>query len=162
VRAAIVIARRAASLLIGVAVTLCLIRPVHALDDSAAKLVIAKFLSSQKIPDGPGSAGDYVIADLDGDGKADIVLLWDVMGPTYSLPKMTIFLDQGKTYRTLTTDLWGQSQKLTVMGPMILVDTLTMGPNDPRCCPTLKMQLRFRWADGKLSELNSGRSAIKI
>jgi hypothetical protein len=125
----------------------------QALDDNGAKQVIAKFLASQKSADGPGSAGQHVIADVDGDGKPDIVLLWDVMGPTYSLPKMTIFLDQGKNYRTLTTDLSGQTEKLTVKGSMILVDTLTPGPKDPRCCPTVKKQLVFRWAGGKLTEL---------
>ena len=146
------IAIRLVSYLLGLGVFL-LTPPVYALDDNGAKLVISKFLASRKSEDGPGSAGQHVIADLDGDGKPDIVLLWDVMGPTYSLPKLTIFLDQGKNYRTLTADLNGQTQKLTVNGPMIVVDTLMPGPNDPRCCPTKKEQLKYRWAGGKLTML---------
>ena len=143
---------RDATYLLGLAGVLFLSPVVHAQDDSGAKVVISKFLSSQKSADGEGSAGQHVIADLDGDGKSDIVLLWDLLGPTYSSPKMTIFLDQGKTYRSVTAALTGQSQKLTVKGPMILVDTLTLGPKDPRCCPTAKKQLRFLWSGGKLTE----------
>lgn len=143
---------REATRLLGLAGVLFLSLAVHAQDDSGAKAVISKFLASQKSVDGEGSAGQHVIADLDGDGKSDIVLLWDLMGPTYSSAKMTIFLDQGKTYRTLTANLTGQSQKLTVNGPLILVDTLTLGPKDPLCCPTAKKQLRFLWSGGKLTE----------
>jgi hypothetical protein len=29
-------------------------------------------------------------------------------------------------------------KKVTPKGPLILVDTLTLGPMDPRCCPTVK------------------------
>jgi hypothetical protein len=144
--------RREAKHLVGLACVLFLSLSVCARDDPGAKAVISKFLSSQKSVDGEGLAGQHVIVDLDGDGKSDIVLLWDLMGPTYSSPKMTIFLDQGKAYLTFTADLIGQSQKLTVNGPMILVDTLILGPQDPLCCPTAKTQLRFLLAGGKLTE----------
>lgn len=123
----------------------------HALDESAAKAVIDKFLGSQKLRQGASaSEAQHVIADLDGDGKPDIVLMWNVMGPSWHLPRLTLFIDQGKNYRTLTTELNGQTQKLTVNGSSIVVDTLMPGPNDPRCCPTKKTQMRFQWAGGKL------------
>lgn len=125
----------------------------YALDDNGAKQVIDKFLGSQKSEDGPGSAGQHVIADVDGDGKPDIVLLWAIMGPTYALPKLTIFIDQGKNYRTVTADVFGQTQSLTVKGSTILIDTLALGPKDARCCPTVKKRLTYRWAGGKLTEL---------
>ena len=99
---------REATYLLGLASVLFLSPAVHAQDNSGAKVVISQFLSSQKSVDGEGSAGQHVIADLDGDGKSDIVLLWDLLGPTYSSPKMTIFIDQGKTYRSVTADLTGQ------------------------------------------------------
>lgn len=137
--------------LLGLAGVLFLSPALLAQDATGAKVVISKFLSSQKSIDGEGSAGEHVIADLDGDGKSDIVLVWDLMGPTHSSQKLTILLDQGKTYRALTADLTGHSQKLTVKGRMILVDTVTLGPKDPLCCPTAKKQLRFLWSDGKLT-----------
>lgn len=124
-----------------------------ALDENGAKLVITKFLASQKSNNGDASEAQHVINDLNGDGKPDIILMWNVLGPTYFFPKLTIFLDQGRTYRALTADLKGQTQKLTVKGPDIVIDTLMPGPKDPRCCPTLKRQLRYRWAGGKLKAL---------
>lgn len=125
----------------------------QALDAAGAKQVIDKFLASQKEPQAEPSAVEHVIADLNGDGKPDIVLMWNVLGPTYFYPKLTLFLDQGPSYRTLTTDLSGQTQKLTVKGADITVDTLTLGPNDPRCCPTRKTKMNFRWQGGKLVAL---------
>lgn len=144
---------RLASCLFAFTALLALNPAAHAFDDNGAKAVISKFIGSQKIQEAQASPGQYVITDLDGDGRPDIVLLWDVLGPTWSQPKMSIFLDQGKTYRTLTTDLDGQTEKLAVKGSTIFVDTLTPGPNDPRCCPTNKMQLRFQWGQGKLMKL---------
>ena len=53
-------------------------------------------------------------------------------------------------YRALTADVQGQTERLTVKGPANTVDTLMHGPNDPRCCPTRKTQMHFRWQGGKL------------
>lgn len=124
----------------------------QALDDAGAKAVIDRFLSTQKLEMASAEPMQHVVTDLDGDGRPDIVLVWNVMGATWFYPKLSIFLDQGKTYRTLTADLTGQPDKLTVKGSLIVVDTLTLGPKDPRCCPTVKQQLRYRWAGGKLTK----------
>lgn len=125
-----------------------------ALDERGATAVINQFLGSQKLEQGAtADAAQHVIADLDADGKPDIVLMWNVMGPTWHRPKLTLFIDQGKAYRTLTADLAGQTQKLSVKGSMILVDTMTHGPNDARCCPTRKTLLRYQWTGSKLVAL---------
>ncbi|MFT3956683.1 MAG: hypothetical protein QM722_20550 [Piscinibacter sp.] len=122
----------------------------HALDERGAMAVIEKFLAAQKLDGASASPGQHVITDLNGDGKPDIVLQWDVMGPTWSLPKLSVLIDQGRNYRTLTTDLTGQIEKVSVSGAVIRLDTLTLGPKDARCCPTLKKQVRYRWANDKL------------
>lgn len=123
----------------------------RALDDSGAKAVIAKFLGSQKLEQGASaSEAQHVIADLNGDGRPDIVLMWNVLGPTWHLPKLTLFIDQGKNYRTLTTDLNGQTEKLTVKGSNISIDTLMLAPGDARCCPTVKKRMTYQWAGNKL------------
>lgn len=59
-------------------------------------------------------------------------------------------LDRGRTYRALTTDVEGQVQGIRVQGSTIVVDTLTLGPKDPRCCPSVKKRLTWRWVDGRL------------
>lgn len=121
-----------------------------ALDENAAAQVIQKFLDSNRTAEATSEAAEHAIADIDADGKADIVLLWNSMGPTSAQAKLTVFLDQGKTYRAMTTNLTGNPQKLSVSGPTITVDTLTLGPRDPLCCPTVKKRLQFRWQSGKL------------
>ncbi len=134
-----------------VLVALALTLPAAAaLDDKGAKAVIDKFLASQKIDGAQASAGQHVIADLNGDGKPDIVLQWDVLGPTWSYAKMSLLLDQGRSYRALTTDLTGQFEKLSVNGSTIQVDTKTLGPKDPRCCPTVRKRATYQWTGGKL------------
>ena len=75
------------------------------------------------------------------------------MGPTSAWPKLTLFLDNGRTYRALTSDLDGQVEKLDVRGADIVVSALMLGPNDPRCCPTRKARINLRWQNGKLVRL---------
>lgn len=127
--------------------------PARALDERGARLVIDKFLAAQKLDGASASANQHVITDLDGDGRPDIVLYWDVMGPTWSLPKLSIFLDQGRNYRTLTTELTGQIERVSMQGSTIVLDTLTLGPKDARCCPSVKRQVQYRWQGGRLVAL---------
>jgi len=135
-------------------VLLALTPAAHALDEPGAQQVISKFLAAQKNAQGGTMAGEHVIADLNGDRKADIVLIWHVLGGTSSWPKLTLFLDQGRTYRVLTTDLAGEPRRLAVNGSEITVDSLVLGRHDPRCCPTVKKRVRFRLVGGKLKRLS--------
>ena len=141
---------RITSCLSGLSACLFLVPGSYALDENGAKAVISKFIGSQKIEGADASPDRHVIADLNGDGKPDIVLLWNVLGPTSGYTRLSIFLDQGRNYRTLTTDLPGQVEKLTVNGSTIVIDSLTLGPKDPRCCPTVKLRQRFQWTGSKL------------
>ena len=141
---------RLASCLSCLAAALLLAPTAQALDDKGAKAVIDKFIGSQKIEGAEASPDRHAIADLNGDGKPDIVLIWLVLGPTSGYYKMSIFLDQGRNYRTLTSDLSGHVERLAVNGSTIVIDMLEFGPKDPRCCPSVKMQKRFQWTSGKL------------
>jgi hypothetical protein len=144
---------RLTSCLLGACLFAVLLPAVHALDNRWAQSVIAKFLATQKSAQGNTMAGEYVIADLNADHKSDIVLIWHVLGATSSWPKLTIFLDQGRTYRTLTTNLTGEPRTLAVKGSTITVSTLMQGPREARCCPTVKKQIRFRLVGTKLKAL---------
>lgn len=140
---------RRLGLLVGLLAAPC----AAALDDAGAKQVIDKFLASQPQEQGTPDAFAHRVADVNGDGRPDVVLVWNVMGPTSAWPKLTLFLDSGKTYRALTADLTGQVEKLDVTGPSIVVTTLMLGPKDPRCCPTVKRQITMRWQSGKLVQM---------
>ncbi len=122
----------------------------HALDDTGAKTVIEQFLKSQKLEDGSASAGQHVIADVNGDGRPDIVLQWTILGPTWWRPKLSVFIDQGRSYRTITTDLAGQIENVSVRGSSIFIDTMTLGPKDARCCPSVKKRVTYQWTGQKL------------
>jgi len=66
------------------AAVVCFGAPARALDQKAADVVINKYLEKQKTADGEGQSSGNVIADLNGDGKPEIVLLWAFKGATYA------------------------------------------------------------------------------
>ncbi|MCC6535057.1 MAG: hypothetical protein IT531_21115, partial [Burkholderiales bacterium] len=55
--------------------------PAHALDGGGAKQVIDKFLATQGDAQGSAQAAQHVVADINADGKPDIVLMWNYLGP---------------------------------------------------------------------------------
>ena len=116
---------------------------------------IKYFLSAQKSGgDDPQSVGS-AIADLDGDGKPEMVLLWVLLGPTYSSNTLTVFSKTVAGYQPVASlPLDGIATKLSaVKAGIILVDQELFARKDPRCCPSIKKQLKYRWSDKKISEV---------
>jgi hypothetical protein len=64
-------------------------------DDLAAHAAFDKFLGTQKIEQASAELMHHVVTDIDGDGRPDIVLLWNMLGLTWFYSKMSVFLDQG-------------------------------------------------------------------
>jgi hypothetical protein len=90
-------------------------------------------------------------ADLDGDGKPELVVLWTFLGPTYWWSRVSVFTRAGPAWRAAgTTAADGIVEGLRIKGTEINVDTMVAGPNDPRCCPSRKAVQRIRWQGGKL------------
>lgn len=90
-------------------------------------------------------------ADLDADGKPELVVLWTFLGPTYWWSRVSVFTRAGNSWRVAgTTAADGIVERLRVKGSEIQVDTMVAGPNDPRCCPSKKTVQRIRWQGGKL------------
>ncbi len=115
--------------------------------------LIKHFLASKKTPDLDPSEIGKALVDLNGDGKAELVLVWVQLGPTYFYNHLTVFIDEGRKYRTLTTPLTGQAKLLGVKGGVILVEEKTLGPKDPRCCPSVVKQVKYRWDGKKIQRL---------
>jgi len=115
--------------------------------------LIKHFLASKKTPDLDPSEVGKALVDLNGDGKAELVLVWVQLGPTYFYNHLTVFVDEGRKYRTLTTPLTGEAKLLGVKGGVILVEQKTLGPKDPRCCPSVVKQVKYRWDGKKIQQL---------
>ncbi len=137
--------------------------------DAAQRRVVQQFLKKRSAPgEGQAQAHAVELADIDGDGAPDIVLLWTLLGPTFASSTLTLIARPARPGATAgatasatpstaaawretgSADIFGQAERLRVQGREILVDTLTLGPKDARCCPSVKKVQRLRWAAGRL------------
>jgi hypothetical protein len=91
-------------------------------------------------------------ADLNGDGKAEIILnaLW--AGGTWWNNRVVVFTDKGKGYQAVaqSTEPLGQVESVEVKDGFIHVHALWQGANDPRCCPSVKKTAVYQWQDDKI------------
>jgi hypothetical protein len=129
--------------------------------DKAQVRAVQQFLKKQSQPgQGDAQPDSAHASDLDGDGKPEVVLLWTFLGPTYGWSRVTLFTPAAQGWRhAASVDVAGQAQGLRLRGRDIEVDTLTLGPSDARCCPSVKHVQRIRWQGGALV---SNRSSSKL
>jgi len=92
------------------------------------------------------------IADLDGDGKAEIVLLTVSYGPTFWSNSLAVFTDRGNGYALAaeSSDALGSVEKMDIERGLIRVKAKWPGPNDPRCCPSIDKTAYYRWQGNRL------------
>jgi len=95
-----------------------------------------------------------VVADLDGDGKAEIALLTTLLGGTYWNYSVTVFTDRGKGHvvAASTDTPLGMVDSIAVKDGSIHVTAKWPAPNDPRCCPSLQRTTAYAWQGNKLVE----------
>jgi hypothetical protein len=95
-----------------------------------------------------------IVADLDEDGSTEIVLIWTRVGPTYWDQNLTIFSSTSHKYAPATSlMLKGEVAQMNIVDGMIVIQLHEYRKTDPRCCPSIPMQRKYLWHDGKLSEL---------
>lgn len=117
---------------------------------------VNKFLDSQKTETEDTQSQGSAVADLDGDGKSEIVLVWVRMGPTYSQHTLTVLAQTAGQYKPLASlPLTGEAMKPSVKGRVIQVEQMVFAKSDPRCCPSLKKSGRYRWAGRKIYEFKN-------
>lgn len=98
----------------------------------------------------------FAFGDLNGDGVQDAaVLLAENSGGSGVFIYLAAMVDQNGVPVNQATTLLGdriQINALTIENGEIVLDMVTQGPDDPFCCPTLEVLLRFRLQGDRLVE----------
>lgn len=139
-------------------VVFCFSRIAHAgrpFEQKEVDEAIKTFLSTQSTASEDAQSVGNAVSDLDGDGKPEVVLLWVLLGPTYSSNSLTVFSKTAGGFKPAATfPLMGTATNLaSVKGGVIRVDQEFLAKNDPRCCPSIKKQMKYRWLGKKISEV---------
>ena len=115
---------------------------------------IKKFLASQKTETETAEPDDNTVADLNGDGKPEIVLVWILMGPTYFNSNLTVFSMKGGVYEPAATfPLTGEAKLSSVKNGIINVEQKVLAKKDPLCCPSITKHGKYRWMGNKILEV---------
>jgi hypothetical protein len=125
-----------------------------ALQQNDANEAIKKFLSSQKSEGEDTDSQGSAVADLNGDGKSEIVLVWTVLGPTYWRNTLTVFSKTAGGYEPVASlQLTGEAKLSSVKDGIIALDQKVYAKNDPVCCPSITKLAKYRWVGKKISEV---------
>ena len=98
----------------------------------------------------------HAVGDLDGDGHGDAVaILVEATGGTGSFSYMFAIMNRdGRAVQLGEPEWLGDRtviQRLTIdRKGVIAVRYVTHGDNDPSCCPTMRIEDRYRVENGKL------------
>ncbi len=126
----------------------------HALDQKEADKAVARFLSTQKSAQEDAQSQGSAVADLNGDGRPEIVLVWALLGPTYWRNTLTVLAQGAKGYAPAASlPLPGEATLASVRDGTILVDQKVPAKGDPICCPSREKQGKYRWLGNRLAEV---------
>lgn len=96
-----------------------------------------------------------VFTDIDGDGDVDavVLLVTNYGGSGIFVDLAVVRNDDGRPVHAASYPLGDRTRpvSLTVRGAIITMDLIVHGPGEPRCCPTVEVTQRYRFADGALS-----------
>jgi hypothetical protein len=100
--------------------------------------------------------GYYAFGDLNGDGARDAaVILAENSGGSGVFIYLAAVVSQDGTPSNVATQFLGdrvQLQSLEIDQGQIVVTMVTQGPDDPMCCPSVEVTLRYRLEDDQLVE----------
>jgi hypothetical protein len=122
--------------------------------DKEAEKVIKDYLSSQKTDSEDADSQGSAIADLNGDGKPEIVLVWTLMGPTYWHNTLTVLAKTNEGYKPVASfNLKGEATLSSLKGGIIYIDEKVYGKKDAICCPSIKKDGKYRWVGKAITEV---------
>ena len=100
------------------------------------------------------------VADLNGDGKSEIILVWTLLGPTYWRNTLTVFTKTATGYKPVASlPLNGEAKLSSAKAGIIVVDQVVYAKNDPICCPSIKGLLKYRWLGKQILEVTGAPAA---
>ena len=123
------------------------------IDADQARRIAEQFVAAkQGSPQESFETMETAVADLDGDGKDEIVVWWNMLGPTYWSHGVTVLAHRGQRYQPAgeTEEALGNVEDMDVRNGVIRLQTKWPGPNDPRCCPSVAKTMLFRWQGNRL------------
>ncbi|MES2719083.1 MAG: hypothetical protein V4795_25205 [Pseudomonadota bacterium] len=123
-----------------------LLHPAHGADDNALKALdaaqkqgVAAFLKRQGGDGNPPSADQALVT---ADGR--VLLQWTRYFGNSHASSLSLLERGPKGWRQAgQAELVGIVEQVRLDGDTVRVDALTLGPKDPRCCPTVKVVQRF-------------------
>lgn len=125
----------------------------HAVTQAEAERVASRYIATLPPAEVSYEAVRTVVGDLDGDGTPEILVQKALLGPTYWSYQLEVFVDRGAGYLHVATgDLWGEIESIAIDQGVVVVQSMMPGPDDARCCPTLRKTFRYRWQGGQLIE----------
>jgi hypothetical protein len=128
-----------------------------------ADAVVKTFLAAQHTDEEHAQAQGRAIADLNSDGKPEIVLVWTTLGPTYWHNTLTVFSETSGRYKPVSSlQLNGEARLSSVKDGVIAVNQTMYGKNDSICCPTVKKLMNYRWNGNKLSDVATAEAVVPV
>ncbi len=130
--------------------------------DAAQRRVVQQFLAKQRDPEEPRAQPWVEQArpvDLDGDGRAEILLLWSKPYGNSLSTSLSVLAPPpagaGRPGWRLAGSqrVRGINPVLTLAPPLVRIDSAVEKPGDPRCCPSGKITQQLRLSAGWLQEM---------
>ena len=99
--------------------------------------------------------------DIDGDGRSDLAVVFtvEVASANTAMQNLAVFIRQqdGSLRFAGSTVVGAQGGasvgRVAIDQGSVVLTTLTLGPNDPDCCPSVETSTRFTLAEGSLRQM---------
>jgi hypothetical protein len=132
----------------------------HVPDDAVIENAIAVTASSEE-GDEYKEARKVATGDLNGDNVSDAVALFtvEVASQNTTAQHLSAFLrqDDGSLKFASTTSVGGSGNainEVAIDGGAVTLKALTLGPDDPDCCPSVEEKVEYLVRNGKLKRVN--------
>lgn len=104
------------------------------------------------------SLDTFASGDLNGDGRKDaaVILAANGGGSGTFMSLGTVLNEAGQPMQTASEDLGDRVvvKSIAIADGTITLTLVTHGPDDPMCCPTLKVMRTYRLDNGKLARVS--------